>query len=296
METAIAQILTPHIKDLGGFEARRSLPHQARKMVGAFIFFDHLGAAEFPPGRGVDVRPHPHIHLATVTYLFEGSLMHRDSLGSVQKICPGAINWMNAGTGIVHSERSPEEDRPVANTLHAIQTWVALPKREEESDPTFDHYPAETIPHWEENGVEIGLISGKLGDKASPVQTKSNIFYLSLKFLPSGGSFTLDAQQPERGIYSVTEGITINGEALPQHRLAILKPGKEVTISAEKEARAMVIGGEPVGTRYKWWNFVSSSKERIQQAKQDWKARKFATVPEESEFIPLPDDESEQIM
>ncbi len=287
--SSIIRILTPHVKDLGGFVARRSLPHDQQMMLGAFIFFDHLGVAEFPLGKGVDVRPHPHINLATVTYLFEGSLMHRDSLGSSQEINPGAVNWMNAGKGIVHSERSPDRDRANVSRLHAIQTWVALPDSEEESEPTFSHYSAETIPRWQNQGVEISLIVGKLGDRKSPVNTKSEILYLSLNFSNKGGSFTLNAEQPERAIYSVTEGIRIDGEVLPQHRLAVLEPGRTVVFSASGTARVMIIGGEPVGKRYKWWNFVSSSQERIERAKEDWRSGKFALVPEESEFIPLPE-------
>ena len=292
----IAQIIIPHIKDLGGFNARRSLPHSDRQMVGSFIFFDHLGAAEFPAGKGVDVRPHPHINLATVTYLLEGVLLHKDSLGYEQEIRPGAVNWMTAGKGIVHSERSPQSDRDRDSTLHAIQTWVALPEAEEEVEPSFIHYPPEKIPVWTANGVDIVLIAGSIMGKHSPVKTRSPTIYLDLAFSPEG-KFTLPAECSQRAIYSITAGIIVDGEELPQHRLAILTTNAEVIISANVQARCMVIGGEPVGERYKWWNFVSSSRDRIEQAKQDWQSGKFASVPGETESIPLPESiPSEEIL
>ncbi len=287
--SSITQLLTPHIQDLGGFNARRSLPHEKQMMVGPFIFFDHLGPAIFPPGKGVDVRPHPHINLATVTYLFEGVLLHRDSLGSVQEIRPGEVNWMTAGRGIVHSERSPDSDRKIQNTLHAIQTWVALPEEYEETKPCFFHHPSNTIPVWEENGVTITLIAGEVMGKQSPVKTLSPLIYLDLSFI-SEGKFILPAEYSERAIYSVTKGIIIDGQELKQHQLAVLSPKNEVEITANSQARCMVIGGEPLGERHKWWNFVSSNPERIEQAKQDWKSGKFEPVPEETEFIPLPDN------
>ena len=292
--SAIAKILTPHVKDLGGFNARRSLPHDEMMMVGSFIFFDHLGPAVFSPGKGVDVRPHPHINLATVTYLFAGALLHRDSLDTVQEIRPGAINWMSAGKGIVHSERSPQSDRQIESTLHAIQTWVALPEAEEESDPWFCHYPAKDIPTWTENGVNIVLIAGKIKERESPVATASPTIYLDLAFTP-GGKYVLTPDYSERAVYTVTEGILVDGEELEQHRLVILTEGREVEISAKADSRCMIIGGEPVGKRYKWWNFVSSSLERIELAKQDWQAKKFPSVPEESEFIPLPQEPSSEL-
>ena len=286
----ITQILTPHVQDLGGFNARRSLPHDEVMTVGPFIFFDHLGPAVFAPGKGVDVRPHPHINLATVTYLFEGSLLHRDSLGSVQEIHPGAVNWMSAGTGIVHSERSPNRDRAVESTLHAIQIWVALPEEQEETEPWFQHYPAKDIPSWTENGVTITLIAGSAWNRTSPVKTSSGIIYLDLTFAP-GAKLTLPGDSNnERAIYSVTEGLLVDGVELEQHRLALLSAENEVEISTKNQARCTIIGGESLGKRYKWWNFVSSSQERIEQAKRDWQKQKFPQVPEETEFIPLPDE------
>ncbi|MEO1673034.1 MAG: pirin family protein [Cyanobacteria bacterium J06631_2] len=286
--SAIARILTPHVKDLGGFNARRSLPHDKVTTIGPFIFFDHLGPAVFAPGKGVDVRPHPHIHLATVTYLFEGILLHRDSLNSVQEIRPGAVNWMSAGTGIVHSERSPESDRQIESTLHAIQTWVALPEEEEETEPWFHHYPASDIPAWTEDGVDIVLIAGETRGRKSPVGAVSPIIYLDLSFAPEG-KFVVAADHSERAVYTVTPGIQLDGEELAQHQLVMLSPEKKVELSAEKNARCMVIGGESLGQRHKWWNFVSSSEARIEQAKDDWQAGKFPQVPQETEFIPLPD-------
>ncbi len=285
----ISKLLTPHIQDLGGFNARRSLPHEGQLTVGPFIFFDHLGPATFAPGKGVDVRPHPHINLATVTYLFEGVLLHRDSLGYVQEIHPGAVNWMTAGRGIVHSERSPQSDRAIESTLHAIQIWVALPEAAEETEPSFAHYPAGDIPTWMANNVEIVLIAGELMGKTSPVNNLSPIVYADLNFAPAG-KFVFLPDCSQRAIYTVTKGIAIDGEKIEQHQLAVLKPDSTVTISAETSARCMLIGGESVGERYKWWNFVSSDPERIEQAKLDWTAGKFDPVPDETEFIPLPEN------
>lgn len=288
--SSINQIIKPHLKDLGGFEARRCLPQDERQMVGPFIFFDHLGPAVFPAGKGVDVRPHPHINLATVTYLLEGELLHRDSLGTVQEIKPGAVNWMSAGTGIVHSERSPEESRNRDATLHAIQIWVALPNEHEETEPWFRHYPADNLPVWDENGVTITLVVGNAFNRASKVETVSPMFYLDVQLKPNT-EFSLPDFFSERAVYSITPGLSVDGDSLEQHQLAVLKSGSEVKISANTDARCIVFGGEPVGDRYKWWNLVSSRAERIEQAKQDWKEGKFSKVPDEDEFIPLPSDD-----
>ncbi len=289
MTHAVKQLIKPHIQDLGGFKARRSLPHTDRTLVDPFIFFDHLGPATFPAGHGVDVRPHPHINLATVTYLFEGVLLHRDSLGSVQEIYPGAVNWMTAGRGIVHSERSPAADRAVESTLHAIQTWVALPDDQEETEPTFRHYPASEMPIWEQEGVTIKLIAGAAYDQISPVETYSPILYLDVQ-MAAGSKFSLPQDFSERAVYSVSSELRINDQTVPQHRLAVLEAGASADVQASVATRCMVIGGEPVGERHKWWNFVSSRRDRIEQAKADWKAGRFATVPEETEFIPLPEE------
>ncbi|MDX2243170.1 MAG: pirin family protein [Leptolyngbyaceae cyanobacterium bins.302] len=285
----ILHLIEPHLQDLGGFQARRLLPSDVLTLVGPFIFFDHLGPAVFPPGKGVDVRPHPHINLATVTYLFEGALLHRDSVGSVQEIRPGAVNWMTAGRGIVHSERTPDSERDQAAVLHGIQTWLALPDADEETEPSFRHHPANEIPHWEAAGVTFTLVAGKAYGRQSPVQTFSPIIYLDIQLSP-GAQFALPGDYSEQAVYSVTEGLHIDGVPLAQHRLAVLKSGATVTISATQQARCMVVGGEPVGARQKWWNFVSSRPERIEQAKQDWRAGRFGQVPEETEFIPLPEE------
>ncbi|MBD2496422.1 pirin family protein [Nostoc sp. FACHB-280] len=285
---AILQIIEPEVKDLGGFIARRSLPYPQRQMVGPFIFFDHLGPSVLPTNKGIDVRPHPHINLATLTYLFDGAIMHRDSLGVVQEIQPGAVNWMTAGKGIVHSERSPDFDRFNEVTIHGIQTWIALPVEYEEIDPWFVHYTAETLPSWSENGAVIKLIAGEASGYTSPVKVFSPILYLDV-VLSVNANFTVPTGYSERAVYSVTEGLSINDEPLEPYRLAILEPDSKVKVSANTAARCIVIGGEPLGKRYKWWNFVSSRPERIEQAKADWRDKHFANVPNETEFIPLPE-------
>lgn len=285
---SIQQLITPEKHDLGGFSVQRSLPSDDLKMVGPFIFFDHLGPATFPPGKGVDVRPHPHINLATVTYLFEGSLLHRDSLGMVQEIIPGEVNWMTAGKGVVHSERSPDSFRDQESTLHAIQTWIALPESAEEADPSFSHYSAEDLPKWTQTGTSATLIAGRYQSHQSPVKTYSETLYLALVFT-KGGQFQLaPTDGVERAIYSVTPGLFINREPLEPYRLAVLASDESVDISADADAKAMIVGGAPVGNRTKDWNFVSSRLARIKQAKQDWQDRSFPEVPGETEFIPLP--------
>jgi len=285
---AILQLIEPEVKDLGGFVARRSLPYPHRQMVGPFIFFDHLGPSVLPVHKGIDVRPHPHINLATLTYLFDGAIMHRDSLGTVQEIQPGAVNWMTAGKGIVHSERSPDFDRHNEVTIHGIQTWIALPVEYEEIDPWFTHYPAPSLPSWQENGVTIKLIAGEAYGYTSPVKVFSPILYLDA-VLSANAHFTIPTGYAEIAVYSVTEGLSINDEPLAAYRLAILEPGCETKISAASAARCIVIGGEPLGQRYKWWNFVSSRPERIEQAKADWRDGRFPSVLDETEFIPLPE-------
>lgn len=283
------RLIKPHVKDLGGFQVRRSLPQQDFMTVGPFIFFDHLGPATFEPGEGIDVRPHPHINLATVTYLFEGAVMHRDSLGTVQEIRPGAVNWMTAGSGIVHSERSPDHFRAQRSTLHAIQTWIALPAEKEETDPTFHHYASEALPSWEENGATIKLIAGKAKDRTSPVKTHSPTLYLDVQ-LQTGSRFTLSADYSERAVYALSDGLSLNTEALAPCQMAVLSAGEAVEIAASQDVRCVVVGGEPLGNRLKWWNFVTSRKERLEQARADWKAQRFDKVPGEDEFIPLPEE------
>ncbi|MBW4640586.1 MAG: pirin family protein [Gloeocapsa sp. UFS-A4-WI-NPMV-4B04] len=288
MPQSILDVLEPEVKDLGGFEIRRVLPHATRQMIGPFIFFDHVGPATFAPGQGMDVRSHPHINLATVTYLFEGALLHRDSLNVVQEIQPGAVNWMTAGRGIVHSERSPNASRSHETNLHGIQTWVALPDEHEETNPWFRHYPATDIPTWQDQGVSITLIAGQAYGRTSPVQTFSPMIYLDVQ-LPAGTQFTLPPDYSEQAVYSVTNGLSVDGEPLEPQRMIIL-PQQSVSIGATADTRCIVVGGEPVGKRYKWWNFVSSRLERIEQAKADWQNGQFDQVPQETEFIPLPEE------
>jgi len=285
---ATLQLIEPLAKDLGGFFVRRSLPYPDRQMVGPFIFFDHFGPSVLPTNKGIDVRPHPHINLATLTYLFDGAIMHRDSLSTVQEIQSGAVNWMTAGKGIVHSERSPDSDRYNEATIHGIQTWIALPIEHEETEPWFTHYPAQTLPTWEENGVTIKLIAGEAYGYTSPVKVFSPILYLD-GVLSVNAHFTIPAIYSETAVYSVTEGLSINDEPLEAHHLAIVQPGHEIKVSAAAAARCIVIGGEPLGTRYKWWNFVSSRRERIEQAKADWRDGRFPNVPDETELAPLPE-------
>ena len=297
----VEQLIVPKEHDLGSFSVHRSLPQEKRAMVGPFIFFDHLGPAVFPPGEGIDVRPHPHINLATVTYLFEGSLLHQDSLGVAQEILPGEVNWMTAGKGVVHSERSPDSFREAKSTLHALQTWIALPESHEEVEPSFSHYAAADLPRWTETSTSATLIAGEFQKYTSPVETFSPTLYLSLSFT-AGSRFELPAvsveENIERAVYSITSGISINGSLLEQRRLAVLKPGEKVTLSADRVAECAVIGGAPLGDRTKYWNFVSSQPERIEQAKEDWQAftkdpstsQRFDAVEGETEFIPLPED------
>jgi redox-sensitive bicupin YhaK (pirin superfamily) len=258
-------------------------------MVGPFIFFDQMGPAEFVLGEGIDVRPHPHIGLSTLTYLFRGEIMHRDSLGVEQPIRPGAVNWMTAGKGIVHSERTAPEQRAQGARLFGIQSWVAMPGAQEEIDPAFIHHAADELPEIADRGATVRLIAGDLYGRTSPVKTHSDMFYAE-GVLEPGAKIPLPADHVERGIY-VTEGaIEVAGERFDAGRLLVFREGDEITVSAPAAARIMLLGGEPMdGPRYIWWNFVSSSKERIEQAKADWSAGRFDTVPGDSEFIPLPE-------
>ena len=274
------------------FKVRRALPSAKRRMVGPFIFLDQMGPEVLRANRGLDVAPHPHIGLATVTYLFEGELMHRDSVGTVQRIRPGEVNWMTAGRGIAHSERTPYEMRLSGSELFGIQSWVALPKRYEESDPSFAHYGAEELPIVEGDGKRVRLITGSLYGTHSPVQTLSEMFYADIT-LVEGARLAVPAEHEERAAYIVEGSV----ELLPDDgtysagQLLIFKPGAEIALRAHDSslARMVLLGGEPMdGARHIWWNFVSSSKDRIEQAKEDWKAGRFAAVPEETEFIPLP--------
>jgi redox-sensitive bicupin YhaK (pirin superfamily) len=282
-------LLKPHTKDLGGFEVRRLLPSHPIRMVGPFIFFDHLGPATFPPGGGVDVRPHPHIGLATVTYLFEGALLHRDSLGSVQRITPGDVNWMTAGAGIVHSERSPADERPAGPRLHGIQTWVALPQAQEGVEPEFSHHPKATLPLIERPGVAMRLIAGRAFGERAPARTYSEMFNLAVELAP-GARLELPPEHEERGVYVVDGDVSIGGQSVAPYHLAVLVTGETVEVSAATASRLMLLGGAKMdGDRIIWWNFVASAKELIEAGKLRWRDQGFPPVPGETEFIPLPD-------
>ena len=287
-------VIVPRTSDLGnGFEVRRALPSRRRRMVGPFIFFDQMGPTVLRAGSGLDVQPHPHIGLATVTYLFEGEILHRDSLGTVQAIQPGAVNWMTAGSGIAHSERTAPEVRARGGPLSGIQSWVALPQAHEETAPAFAHHDRDSLPMVEGEGAHVRLIAGTLCGARSPVRTASAMFYADVRLDP-GARIVLSAEHEERAVYPVEGSVELAGcgEAFGAGQLLIFRPGAEIVLSATKTApaRLMLLGGEPMdGPRHIWWNFVSSSKERIEQAKADWKEERFAPVPAETEFIPLPE-------
>ncbi len=290
MAEAITRVIDPRSRDLGGFEVRRILPIAKQRMVGPFVFYDHLGPAVFQAGKGIDVRPHPHIGLATVTYLFEGELMHRDSLGFAQQIRPGDVNWMTAGRGIVHSERSSPDARDRDLTLHAIQSWVALPQSHEETEPSFHHHGGETLPSLEIDGVRLRLIAGSAYGETSPVKVFSPTFYLAAE-MPAGSRLTLPSEHEERAVHVADGVVSVQGQTLSVGQMAVFVAGAEITVQAEAESLVMLLGGAAMdGERHIWWNFVSSSKDRIEQAKADWKEGRFDAVPGESEFIPLPED------
>jgi redox-sensitive bicupin YhaK (pirin superfamily) len=275
-------------RDIGGFEVRRLLPSSRRRMVGPFIFFDQMGPATFTAGRGLDVRPHPHIGLATVTYLFEGEIIHRDSLGTLQPIRPGDVNWMTAGRGIVHSECTSPQVRAAGGELFGIQAWVALPRAAEETDPAFAHHRREALPVVREKGMEIRLIAGTLFGLRSPVEILWDTLYADAT-LERGARLPVPTEHEERGIYLISGEAELNGHPLEPGRLLVLQPGRPVTIVAVSPSRVLLLGGAAMdGPRQVWWNFVSSSRERIEQAKADWQAGRFAAVPGETEFIPLP--------
>ncbi|MDP5132033.1 MAG: pirin family protein [Paraglaciecola sp.] len=283
--SAIELLISPNEKDLGEFVVRRTLPSAKRKLVGPWIFFDHFGPTTFPAGSGVNVRPHPHINLATVTYLFEGEILHRDSVGSYATIQPGDINLMVAGKGIVHSEREREEVSNREHNLHGLQLWLALPEKDEEVDPAFYHYPADTIPHTYVNGVAIRVLMGAAYGLISPVLTYADTLYVEV-FMTAGQTLELPFAQ-ERALYLVQGSLTVAGSLIAEHSMVILTPDSLVTVEASADTRIAIIGGENVGKRYVEWNFISSRKERIEQAKRDWRAGNFAKVKgDEQEFIP----------
>jgi redox-sensitive bicupin YhaK (pirin superfamily) len=284
----IAVRLTGHEKDLGGgFVVRRLLPAANQRAVGPFVFFDHFGPVTEQPGANHDVRPHPHIGLATVTYLFEGAMMHRDSLGSVQRIEPGAVNWMTAGNGIVHSERKPDDLLDKAFTNHGLQLWCALPEAHEEDPAAFTHTPAADIPELGVGDAKVRVLIGEAFGVKSPVATFSHTVYLDIR-LPAGARLELPALAKEMAVYAVEGEVLVDGEPAAERTMVTLAPGKAVELRAEQPVKLAVVGGEPLGHRFMWWNFVSSRKERIEQAAKDWEEGRFAPVQGETEFIPLP--------
>ncbi|MGH6627518.1 MAG: pirin family protein [Burkholderiaceae bacterium] len=282
--------LTGHRKDLGGgFVVSRVLPAARRQAVGPFLFFDHFGPVTVAPGAGHDVRPHPHIGLATVTYLFEGAIVHRDSLGHVQQIEPGAINWMTAGRGIVHSERQPEALRQSSYTNHGIQLWAALPRAHEEAEPSFVHTPADAIPALSIEDARVRVLIGEAFGASSPVATFAPTLYLDVQ-LGANGSLLLPPLAEELAVYPVDGPVLIDEEPVAAHTLAVLSPGQPARLQAGAAVRLMVLGGDALdGHRTIWWNFVSSRKERISQAADDWQARRMDRIAGETEFIPLPE-------
>jgi redox-sensitive bicupin YhaK (pirin superfamily) len=288
-EDLILQTLHPTTHDLGGFKVHRTLPHRDRTMVGPFIFFDQMGPASLPVGEGIDVRPHPHVNLATVTYLFAGAIDHRDSLGTFATIEPGAVNLMTAGRGIAHSERSPAAQRAAGPELSGIQTWLALPTAKEEVDPAFEHVARERLPVVEGSGASARVVMGRLWGSASPVTCHSETIYADVRLEP-GGAMPVDAEADERAVYVAEGEASLDGLPLERSVLYVLRPGVAATLRSALGAHVMLCGGAPLdGPRHVWWNFVSSRRERIQQAKEDWRDGRFILPPDDAgEFIPLP--------
>ena len=286
----VLQMLEPASHDLGGFKVYRTLPHRERTMVGPFLFFDQMGPAHLPPGDGVDVRPHPHIGLSTVTYLFEGAFQHRDSLGTDARITPGAVNLMTAGAGIVHSERSPADVRAAGPALDGIQTWLALPDGQEDRAPAFEHVAADALPVVAAGGTRARVIMGTLWGTSAPVTTHADTIYADIMLDP-GASVPIDVSTDERAIYLASGEATLDGMTLVPQRLYVLRPGVAATLGSALGGRAMLAGGAAFATpRHVWWNFVHSSREAIREAKRAWQAGEFARVPGDSaEWIPLPE-------
>jgi len=282
-------VLVPRVRDIGGFSVCRVLPSARRKMVGPFIFLDQMGPAIFDPGVGLDVRPHPHIGLATVTYLFEGEMLHRDSAGNVQTILPGAVNWMSAGRGIAHSERTPAEVRARGGRVFGLQMWVALPRTHEESAPAFTHHDAAALPQVEDDGRLIRIVTGSYEGVTAPFSSDWETVLVEAR-LAAGARFPVSARHDERAVFVAEGRVEIAGQVFEAGPLLVLKPGEPATVTALEASRIVLLGGEPMdGPRHIWWNFVSSSKERIEQAKADWQGGRFPQVPGETEFVPLPE-------
>ncbi len=287
---SIALVIEPRSRDLGDFSVRRVLPSSERKLVGPFIFFDEMGPADFPPGKGINVRPHPHIGISTVTYLLEGEVLHRDSLGYVQAIKPGAVNLMTAGRGIVHSERTSPELLVKARRLHGFQIWIALPLGLEEIEPSFEHYSAESLPRIDLDRGSATVVMGTAWGASSPVRTFSETIYIHID-LSAGAEVELPKDVEELAIYVVEGSVAIGDTTLAAGTMGVLQAGSSGSVRAIDESRVLVIGGAPIGDREIYWNFVSSRAERIEQAKLDWREWRFETVPGDDEFIPLPDPE-----
>jgi hypothetical protein len=289
-DSGLETVLLGHARDVDGFTVSRVVPALTRKHVGPFVFFDHLGPSELPPGRGLDVRPHPHIGLATVTYVVEGEIVHRDSLGFEQAIRPGAVNWMTSGRGIVHSERTSAELRQSGSRLHVMQLWVALPTAHEEMEPEFHHHPAASLPELDISGVSLRLLAGSAYGKTSPVRIFSPLFYAE-GVIPAGHTLALPEEHEERGVYVLSGALASGSERIEARSFAIFRPGGAPVVRAEVDSRVLLLGGAPPdGPRYIEWNFVSSSRERIERAKAEWRAGAFPKVPgDEVEFIPLPE-------
>ena len=285
----VEMVILGRARDLGGFEVRRVLPFAQRRMVGPFIFLDQMGPVDFTPPAGIDVRAHPHIGLATVTYLFEGALLHRDSLGTEQVIRPGDVNWMTAGSGIAHSERTPSDLRPAGARLYGIQSWVALPAAAEERTPGFAHHGKPDLPLVDGEGLAVRIIAGALYGARAPVETASDLFHADAR-MEVGARLEIPADWIERAAYLVSGAVTIGDQAFEAGQMMVLKPGAEIVLTATAPSRLMLLGGEPLdGPRYIWWNFVSSSKERLEIAKADWRAGRFGAVPGEVDPLPLPE-------
>lgn len=281
--------IRPREKDLGEFTVRRVLPAREQRMVGPFVFFDHMGPAEFPPGKGIDVRPHPHIGIATITYLFEGEILHRDSLGVVQAIQPGAINLMTAGRGIVHSER-PGDDYHEHSRLHGIQSWIALPRQDQEMEPAFAHYPADQLPAWQADGVSLRLILGEFDGRTSPVTSYSRTLYVDLEFA-ADACYSLPVGEDEQALYVAEGELQVGEECVAAGEMVVLLKGEALPLRATRKSRVLLIGGASLGERHLYWNFVSDSAARIDQAKDDWRSGRFPAVPDDHEWIPLPTEE-----
>ena len=288
--SSIDLLISPRTQDLGDFDVRRLLPYAKRRHVGPFVFLDHMGPATFAPGHGIAVRPHPHIGLATVTYLYEGVIEHRDSLGTIQRIAPGDVNWMVAGRGIAHSERTPPDLRASGSKLHGLQCWVALPQAQEECAPSFQHYPSFTLPRFTRDGAALCLIAGSLYGQVSPVEVASPMFYAEAR-LPAGTALALSNEHAERAVYVIEGALDIEGEPVASGELAVLASDGTPTLRASADCLLMLLGGAPLdGERILWWNFVSSTPERVRAAQERWSAQAFDAVPGETEFIPLPAD------